>query len=152
MDQSLLRALERRRVQIRSRWKALLQIERVHTPLADPEILAHLFDQTLDEILGALPGAAPGPAQPPPRSRCACNPLRDYFPALEQALLEALVLAQAKQHKLSQDARVAAVDELRTTLRRIAQREIAVYDAICQQRARQPKEKLNRQKASAAII
>lgn len=133
MDESLLRALRSRRQQIRERWKVLLQIERVRTPLSDPEILAHLFDQTLDEILGALPGTVSGPAQPPPRSRCACNPMRDYFPALEQALLEALVLAQAKLPRLSPEARTASLDELRTVLRQIAHREISVYDTLCQQ-------------------
>ena len=119
-------------MQIRSRWKALLQIERIHSPLADPETLAYLFDQTLDEILATLPGYVAGPVQPPPRSRCDCNPMKEYFVTLEQALLEALVWAQAKQHKLTQEARIAALDELRATLRRIARRELAVYDTICQ--------------------
>ncbi len=138
MEKSLLRALHDRRVQIRSRWKTLLDIERIHTPLADPATLVFLFDQTLDEILAALAEATDSSAQPKPECHCDCNPMRDYFTALEQALMEALILAQTKQHTLSQAARTAAVDELRTTLRRIAQREIAVYDTLCQQKPRRP--------------
>lgn len=133
MDEPLLRALQAQRASIRIRWKTLLHTERITSPLADPDMLVYLFNQTLDEILAALPSVKAGSLQPPPACRCDCNPMRDYFTALEQALLEALILAQAKQPKLSPESRTAAVDELRTTLRRIAQREITVYDTLCQQ-------------------
>jgi hypothetical protein len=136
MDESLLRALRKRRPEIRSRWEALLRIERVQTPLGSPDTLVFMFDQTLDEVLAALPGRAAGKVQPRPEPECHCNPMRVYFPALEQALMEALVLVQAEQPALTAVERVDAVTELCGTMRRIARREIAAFDGLCQQKAR----------------
>ena len=136
MNEAILRALHNRRPQIRARWEALLRLERVRTPLANPDTLVFMFDQTLDEVLSALPGRSAGTVRPRPECRCECNPMRVYFPALEQALLEALVLVQCGQPALSPEERVDAVAELCATLRRIAKREIAVFDKLCQQRRR----------------
>jgi hypothetical protein len=102
-----------------------------------------MFDLTLDEVLAALPGRAVRSAGPRPTSRYESNPVRVYFPALEQALLEALVLAQAGQpapepadHAAAVAERVAAVTELCSTLRRIARRELAAFDKMCRPRPR----------------
>ena len=140
MDQSLLLALHQRRPEIRARWEALLRVERLHTPLADPNTLVFMFDLTLDEVLAALPGRRPvRKTGPRPTCRTAGNPMRDYFSALEQALLEALVHAQAAQAAAPSGGpaatlagRTAAVRELRATLHRIARREIAVFDNLGQ--------------------
>ena len=132
MDESQLHALKDRRPQIRERWEALLRIERLHTPLADPDILVYLFDQTLDEVLSSLPGHVVGPVKPLPKCRSEVNPMKVYFPALEQALMEALVLVQTEMPELNRKARVEAVEELATTLHQIAQREITLYDKIFQ--------------------
>jgi len=136
MDESLLRALQERRPEIRARWETLLRIERVETPLANPDTLVYLFDQTLDEVLAALPDKSARPVRTRPKCRCECNPMRAYFPALEQALLETLVLVQAGLPRLSTKMRVGAVTELCTALRRIAERELTVFDQICRQRPR----------------
>jgi hypothetical protein len=136
MDESLLRALQERRPEIRARWEALLRIERVETPLANPDTLVYLFDQTLDEVLAALPVKPAGPVRIRPKCRCECNPMRAYFPALEQALLETLVLVQTELPALNARARVGAVTELCAALRRIAERELAVFDQICRRRPR----------------
>lgn len=138
MNASLLHALQARRPQIRERWEALLRLERVQTPLGNPDTLVFMFDQTLDEVLAELPLRPAASVRPRPECQCDCNPMRAYFPALEQALLEALVLVQAGQPSLSPDERVAAVTELCGTLRRIAQREIAAFDGLCQQRGKKP--------------
>lgn len=138
MKESLLRALRDRRPQIRRRWEALLRLERVETALANPDTLVFMFDQTLDEVLAALPGRSTEPVQARPHCRCDCNPMRAYFPALEQALLETLVLVQTELPALGARARVAAVTELCTVLRRIARRELAVFDQICRRRHRRP--------------
>lgn len=136
MDKSLLLALQERRPQIRARWETLLRLERVETPLANPDTLVFMFDRTLDGVLAALPGQARGPVRNRPKCKCNRNPMRAYFPALEQALMETLVLVQTESPALSAKARVAAVTELCTTLRQIAQREMAVFDQICRQRPR----------------
>jgi hypothetical protein len=136
MDKSLLLALEERRPQIRARWETLLRIERVETPLANPDTLVFMFDHTLDAVLNARPGRPEEPLQSRPRCRCDCNPMRVYYFALEQALMETLIHLPAGQPALSAKARVAAVTELCTTLRRIARQELAVFDQICVRRRR----------------
>lgn len=136
MHESMRCALQKRRPQIRARWEALLRLERPQTPLGNPDTLVFMFDQTLDEVLAALPARSAGAVRPRPECECHCNPMRVYFPALEQALLEALVLVQSEQPALSADERVAAVAELCGTLRRLARREIAAFDGLCQQKAR----------------
>ena len=137
MHELMLRALRDRRPQVCARWEALLRIEPLHTPLAHPDTLVFLFDQTLDEVLTALPKGAGKPVRLRPRCECDCNPMRVYFPALEQALLEALVLAQSELPALSIEERVGAVTELCTKLRRIARREMAIFDEICRQGPKQ---------------
>ena len=97
MNPDLLLRLQAMRPQIRARWEALLRIERLHTPLANPDTLVFMFDLTLDEVLSALPGRPVRSAGPRPVCRYDSNPMRAYFPALEQALLEALIHAQADQ-------------------------------------------------------
>ncbi len=136
MDKSLLQALQERRPQIRARWDTLLRIERVETPLANPDTLVFMFDRTLDAVLAALPKRPLEPLRSRPRCRCDCNPMRVYYFALEQALMETLIEIQAERPKLDATARVAAVTELCTTVRRIAQRELSVLDQICLQRPR----------------
>lgn len=136
MDKSLLLALQERRPQIRARWETLLRLERVETPLANPDTLVFMFDQTLDAVINTLPGRPLEPMHSRPRCRCDCNPLRAYYFALEQALMETLIHIQAEQPDLGAKAGAAAVTELCTTLRRIAQEELAVFDQICRQRPR----------------
>jgi len=136
MNESLLRALQGRRPQIRARWEALLRLERVPTPLGNPDTLVFMFDRTLDEVLAALSRRPPGAVKPRSEPQCDCNPMRVYFPALEQALMEALVLVQAEQPVLTAGERVDAVTELCATLRRVARREIAAFDGLCQQKVR----------------
>ncbi len=136
MDRSLLRALHERRPQIRARWETLLRIERVETPLANPDTLVFLFDRTLDAVLAALPRRPPAPPRARLRCRCDCNPMRVYYLALEQALLETLIEIQTERPDLSAKTRISSVTELCTTLRSIAQRELNVLDQICLQRPR----------------
>lgn len=133
MEETLLSALQQRRNEIRTRWDALMRLERADTALANPDTLAFLFDQTLDEVPAKLPGKPVAPIRRRPTCQCGCNPMRVYFPALEQALLETLILVQTEMPELAPRARLDSVTELCTTLRRIARREIAVFDEICLQ-------------------
>lgn len=138
MNAELIAKLQSMRPQIRRRWETLLRIERLETALANPDTLVFMFDRTLDSVLSALPGRVVRSAGPRPVCHCSRNPMRVYFTALEQALLEALILAQSAQARPEpnhQDAvaeRTAAATELRATLRRIARREIRTFDQICE--------------------
>src|SRR5258708_9894049 len=100
MQDEFLRVLIARRGDLHARWEALLRIERINTPLANPDALVFMIDWTLDELFGSL-------LRPNPRHRsshectatraaCPCgrNPLLAYFAAGEQALEEALILEQ----------------------------------------------------------
>ena len=143
MNADLIRKLKAMRPQIRARWEALLRIERLHTALANPDTLVFMFDPTLDSVLAALPGHPVRSAGPRPTCRFANNPMRVYFTALEQALLEALILAQTSQvkplsvtHAAIVAERTAAATELSATVRRVARSEIKTLDQICQPRAR----------------
>lgn len=132
MSRSLLPILDQRRPEIRARWEALLRLEKPVTPLASPDILIHLFDHTLDDVLA--PRRRPGrkAAADAPAARCSCNPLRPYFATLEQALLEALIWAQAAEPALTPAERVAQVSDLCERLRGVAHRELGLLESVCQ--------------------
>lgn len=125
-----LRTLRARRATIRSRWEALLRIERVTTPLANPDTLVYLFNQTLEEVFALL--AAPGERGPlvALHEGCACNPFRAYYVAGEQALLEALVLAQAARPGAAAE-RAEAVADLKFAVNTIARRDIESMNGLC---------------------
>lgn len=140
MKASLLQSLETRRPAIRARWEALLRLEKEPSPLGRPGALVFLFDQTLDEVLGMTPKAAITGVPARPVCRCDCNPLRHYFAALEQALLEALVWAQSEDGALRAEERVSSVGELCRHLRVVARREIVLLDGLCQNAPAEPRE------------
>ena len=146
MNAELIRKLQDMRPQIRMRWEALLRIERLHTPLANPDTLVYMFDHTLNSVLSELPGKPVRSAGPKPTCQFENNPMRVYFSALEQALLEALIYAQSgpaesdpAKHAQAVTERTAAATELCATLRRIARREIKALDEICQSQSPKPR-------------
>jgi hypothetical protein len=142
MQDDLIRALRDRRGDIRARWETLLRIERVNTPLANPDALVFMIDWTCDELFTAL-AHPPGrrrcgrPADLPARAECPCgrNPLLTYFAAGEQALEEALILEQASRPALEPAERDVEFAELQWSVREIARREIESFCAVCQYRA-----------------
>jgi len=142
MQETLARALHAQRGPIRLQWEALLRVERTTTPLAHPDSLVHLLDWAIDEIFSALQPDADGPPVPAPpvatalRSECACgrNPFLVFFIAGEQAMIEALVLAQTEIPALDAASRDSAVSELYAVLRRIRDQEIESFCALCQYR------------------
>jgi hypothetical protein len=142
MQEDLIRALRDRRGDIRARWETLLRIERVNTPLANPDALVFMIDWTCDELFAALAHApsrrrAGRLSDTNGRPECPCgrNPLLTYFAAGEQALEEALILEQASRPSLEPLERDAAFAELQIAVREIARREIESFCAICQYRA-----------------
>lgn len=134
MQEAFIRTLRARRGQIRARWEAFLRVERVNTPLANPDTLVYLFDQTLDEIFNALGDPPPLRQIAPPASDCEKNPLFAYFVAGEQALLEALVLAQAGARDLDPKERDADVAHLRQVMHKIARRDIGSLEGVLHSR------------------
>lgn len=135
-------ALRARRPAIRAHWEALLRTEPVLTPLGNPDALVHLIDWTLDEIFAAASnplvrcriGAtrfAPGEQ---PECPCGRNPLLAYFDAGEQAMHEALILAQAASAPLDPLQRDASFEELNLVFQQISRREIEAFCGVCQYR------------------
>lgn len=108
-----------------------MRIERVTTPLANPDTLVYHFNHTLDEIFALL--AAPGERGPllALHEGCACNPFRAYYLAGEQALLEVLVLAQAARPGVTTADRADAVAELKFAVNTIARRDIESMNGLC---------------------
>jgi hypothetical protein len=134
MQDSLLRTLRAHRPAIRARWEALLRIEKINTPLANPDTLIYLFDRTLDQVFAELRHPHPpgrGEMETPGSEK---NPLVNYFVAGEQAILEALVLAQAELPTLEPRQRDADFSQLKRAVHGIAQREIGTLESVCQHR------------------
>lgn len=133
MQGKIIRALEERRAQIRARWEALLRIEKVTTPLANPDTLVFGLDQSLDEIFAMLhqPPSHIGDKDAPQET--SPSPWRAYFRAGEQALLETLVLTQSEMQSLDPAARDTSFGKLKQVINNLTQREIGAWAAICQQ-------------------
>jgi hypothetical protein len=143
MQEQLVRSLRSRSPAIRERWEKLLHIEPATSPLAYPDALVHLLDWTLDEIfreLTAVPSRRRSSRSGSPAdgraTGCPCgrNPLLTFFAVGEQAMREALVLAQAAAPTLDPIERDASLTELDLVLRQIAQREIESFCGVCQHR------------------
>jgi hypothetical protein len=128
-------ALDSRRSEIKERWAALLRGEPVNTPLANPDTLVYLIDDTLDAVFVAIRD----PANRRKRNRppvCACgrNPFIAYFIAGKQALFEALVLAQAQLPALNPAERDHDADVLNEVIRTVIGEEIDSFGEVCQHR------------------
>uniref|UniRef100_UPI0039C9BDA3 hypothetical protein n=1 Tax=Horticoccus sp. 23ND18S-11 TaxID=3391832 RepID=UPI0039C9BDA3 len=118
----------------------MLRAEPVNSPLGHPDALVHLIDWTLDELFLALTnplarhraGGTRFAHEEKPACPCGRNPLLAYFVAGEQAMLEALVLAQAATPGLEPLERDASFNELNLVIQQIARREIEAFCGICQ--------------------
>lgn len=136
METVLQRTLRGRRQETRARWEVLLRIERVNTPLANPDALVNLFNWTLDEVISKI---GPGDTAVLPAGGWACecgrNPFVAYFKAAKQALMEALVLEQAETPLLDPIDRDRAMAELRSAVDWVGQNEVAAFCALCTHRS-----------------
>lgn len=144
MDSGVIERLEALRPEIKGKWETLLRVEPVSSPLASPDALVHLIDWTLDTIFHALraqhahrrstrSGSADAAASFPSLCKCGLNPLLAYFVAGEQAMIEHLVLLQARDVRSSR-VHAEAVPEMKHVLAVIARREIEAFCAVCQHR------------------
>jgi hypothetical protein len=132
--ESLLAALRLRRAGIRVRWIELLFVEPVNSPLANPQTMTFMLDQTLDEVFQALQDGESPRAAKAPQCECGLNPYLAYYRAGVQALHEALVWAQAEAGKITPAERDRAFVELDSIIRRIAGRDIETFASLCQER------------------
>jgi hypothetical protein len=141
MEESLVQPLQARRAEIRSRWNDLLHVERALSPLAHPDTLVYLLDETLEKIFSGLSSAGkkmhPAPLAPAPAwPHCDCgrNPFLRFYVAGEHAILEALVIIQAEIHMRDANARDRAVLELYAVVRRLARHDVELFCSLCQLR------------------
>ena len=139
MHEAFIHTLSAHRSQIRARWEGFLRVERVNTPLANPDTLVYMFDQTLDDIFEMLHEPPPlGPAPASLKHVSGKNPLIAYFVACEQALLEVLILAQVGTPALDPAERAADLAELKRVVRTISHRDIGTLEGVCRPRKTHP--------------
>lgn len=131
MKSEFERALRERRAQIRTRWREILFVEPVTTPLADPRALEFLLDDTLNQLFAMLGRENGAKAEPWPVCACGRNPFLAYFRAGRQALLEALVMVVATAPDRSAEERDAAFAELEAAIRHVARDEIEGFRGLC---------------------
>lgn len=143
MSPQVIELLRTRRDAIQQRWCALLRIEPVNTPLANPDILAHLVPESLDRMLALLAKASRAPASLQtarltlPACDCGNNPYRAYYIAGEQALTEEFVLWETAQpERQRRESELAAVIFF---IRRLAQADIDDFCGACSQHAKAPR-------------
>lgn len=137
-----MQAVRRRRAAICKRWDVLLRLERVSSPLANPDTLVHMIPGALDQILARA-------AEPPhcemtmgqavglkfPICECGNNPYLAFYIAGEQAIVEAVVWAQSESADRAQESDVASVI---SAARMYAKDEIEAFCGICMHRGRNP--------------
>jgi hypothetical protein len=139
MQEYWIRALVGQRRKIRRRWESLLRLERAASPIADPDYLVHMIDWTMDTVFAGLRGNTPWvggrhlPRISELRAGCHCgrNPYLNHFLAGEQALIEALVLAQAAEPLVDPAHRDIAITELYLVLRAVAETEVESLCSLC---------------------
>ncbi len=124
-------ALRKRQPDICARWREMLFVEPVNTPLANPAALSFLIDESLAAVFSALHRADATRPVTVPGCACGRNPYLAYFVAGRQALLEALVLVLAEARTVDAQERDAAFDELTTAINRVARQEIATFGSLC---------------------
>jgi hypothetical protein len=140
MKESWILELDAQRLEIRRRWTEILRLERTDEPMADPENLLHLIDWTLKGVFAALRSRKVyhGGALPPKvvelREGCRCghNPYLSHFLAGEQALIEALARAQAREAPLDTSDRESSLTELYMVIHAVARSEVELFCSICQ--------------------
>ena len=138
----LLASFQSRASSIRARWDALLHVEPVSGPLANPDTLAYLIPDSLEQVFNALALPVRAPAtlvaakRPLPACDCGNNPYRAFFIAGEQALTEAFVLLQVElpAHERRESDLAAVIFIARC----MAQKEIDTFCGVCAHRGTAP--------------
>ncbi len=135
MSPEFLQQLRARTIDIGERWRALLHIEPVSGPLANPDALSHAIPQTIDQVLAMAgrrlrsPLSLHAARRHLPPCSCGHNPYRAFFVAGEQAMVESAIHIQFNQ---SPEAR-SQMDlvELIYAVRHLAKTEIDTFCSVC---------------------
>ena len=135
-----MQSVRRRRAAICKRWDVLLRLERVSSPLANPDTLVHLIPSTLDQIL-ALAETPPhcdstmthAVGLKLPSCDCGNNPYLAFYIAGEQAIVEAVVWSQSESPDRARESEVASVI---SAARTYATDEIEAFCGMCMHRSR----------------
>ena len=136
MPPEILDRLRARSATIHVRWEALLRIEPVASPLANPDALSRLIPDSIARVFATLAGDKRAPitlrearADHLPPCDCGHNPYKAYFVAGEQAFVEAVVWLQAEApHEAHPERDVA--DVIRA-VRQLGRNEIDTFCGIC---------------------
>lgn len=131
MKAELVHALSAQRASIVARWDAYLRIEPVTSPLANPDTLMFGADMVLNELFALLQQPAVPPVAPLADHSCGRNPLRAFYAAAEQALLETLIQVQSGDRTALARERINALDDLRHAIQSIARRDLEGLSALC---------------------
>jgi hypothetical protein len=122
--QRILCLLNSQRPDLKLRWGERLRARPIRTAMAEPAILGHLMDETMDQLVAQLTRQRPGKSTRVRKfeDRCSCglNPLLAYFSAGEETFLEFL----AAEASIEAPLRTFFLGQWRL----LAQREV---DALC---------------------
>jgi hypothetical protein len=122
--QRILCLLSDRRPDLKFKWAERLRARPVLTAMAEPAILGHLMDETMDRLVAQLTRQPPGKSTRvrsfEDRCRCGLNPLLAYFGAGEETFLDLL----AEEAVIEAPLRTFFLGQWRL----LAQREV---DALC---------------------
>lgn len=142
MSPECLERLRANEASIREHWDTLIRIEPISGPLANPAALALLIPDFLDRIFVSLGRRLPrhGADDIVPRlPACDCgnNPYHPVFVAAEQALEEAVILAQIEMPP--EHRRPADLAETIAAVRNLGRMEIDTFCGACVLRGHAPK-------------
>jgi hypothetical protein len=135
LSPELITALTARHVRIQQRWRDFLRVEPVASPLGDPKTLVFGIEGYLREIFALLWHPPADEEEESADCGDGSNPLRGFFVAGEQALLETLVLEQFGRPTLARGDHSRAAAELRRAVRFVAHRELSALAGLCQMAA-----------------
>lgn len=139
MKQSFLKSVMARRSTIKQRWLGYLRQAPARTPLANPELLAYMMNETLTELF-AMKSATSAPNLEIDRTtttvlartacRCGLNPYIGYFLAGEAALVS--VIREMKPSScLTENDILRCETELLFSLRVLGHQEVDAFCIIC---------------------
>ena len=141
MKKAYLEALQGRRAEIKRQWDTLLRAAPPTTPLAHPDTLVHLMDESLRQLFSLFHSRSTRSwliRHPPTTNRigsdchCRLNPLINYFIAGQTALAFVAQSVPREEHHLENLDATACVDELLLTFRFLSHREINAFCEVCQ--------------------